>query len=290
MDGFEAIQQLKASESYAEIPVIFLTALSDSAIEARGIELGAIDFIGKPFSVPVLLNRVKNHLDIDEMIHERTRQLHERTEQLVRLQSGIVFTLADVVENRDLNTGGHVERTTVYIKLLIDAMVARGLYGDEMQDWDMDSAISSARLHDLGKIAIPDSVLNKPSKLTDEEFAIIMTHPAAGERIIDHMIVQVGDGEFLENAKLFAAYHHEKWNGCGYPYGLKETAIPLQGRIMAVVDVYDALTSDRPYKKAFTSNDAIAIIEKDAGTHFDPQIASVFSEIKEKVELVKCRI
>ena len=290
MDGFEAIKRLKASDKYANIPVIFLTAMSETETEASGIELGAVDFIVKPFSLPVLLNRIKNHLQIDEMIRERTEQLRERTGQLVQLQNSVVFTLADVIENRDKGTGGHIDRTTEYTRILMEAMMARGLYADEMRKWDMDMAVSSARLHDLGKVAIPDSILNKPDKLTPEEFSVIKTHIAAGETIIDHMIELSGDLEFLCHAKLFIAYHHEKWNGAGYPYGLKETEIPLQGRILAVVDAYDALTSERSYKKALSVGQAIQIIEDDMGTHFDPHIAAVFIEVKNKMELAKAKL
>jgi len=290
MNGFEVMKRLKACGLYTKIPVIFLSGLSEAETEAQGIALGAVDFIVKPFSVPVLLNRIKNHLNIDELIRDRTTQLQERTEQLVQLQNGIVFTLADVVENRDKNTGGHIDRTTIYINILLDAIIEHGLYIDEIRTWDLDSAVSSARLHDLGKIAIPDSILNKPDKLTPEEFSIIKTHSAAGERIIDHMIARTGKMDFLHYAKLFAAYHHEKWNGDGYPYGLQGTKIPLHGRIMAIVDVYDALTSERPYKKAFTSIEAIHVIEDNAGTHFDPYIAAVFCEIKYKIELAKAKL
>jgi putative two-component system response regulator len=283
MNGFEAMEILKANALYMEIPVIFLTRLSDAASEAHGIELGAVDFVMKPFSEPVLLNRIKNHLNIDELIRERTSQLFKRTEQLVRLQNGIVYTLADVVENRDETTGGHIERTSVYVRILINAMKDRYLYVEDMHDWDMDLVVSSARLHDLGKIAIPDSILNKPGRLTPEEFATIQTHCEAGEKIIDQMIARTGNAKFLHNAKLFAAYHHEKWNGSGYPCGLKGKDIPLQGRIMAFVDVYDALTSERPYKKAFTHEEAVEIIMKDSGQHFDPFIADVFNSVKDEI-------
>jgi putative two-component system response regulator len=201
----------------------------------------------------------------------------------VRLQNGIVFTLADIVENRDACTGGHIDRAAIYVKILINAMMERGLYVDEIDAWDLDSVVSSARLHDLGKIAIPDSILNKPGKLTPEEFSVIQSHCSAGERIIDQMIARTGEAEFLLNAKLLAAYHHEKWNGSGYPYGLKETDIPLLGRIMAFVDVYDALTSERPYKKAFTHEEATGIIAGDAGRHFDPLIAEVFMSVNGKI-------
>ena len=296
MDGFEAMKKLKSSDRYANIPVIFLTGLSDAESEAYGIELGAVDFIMKPFTEPVLINRIKKHLDIDEMVRERTRQLAHRTEQLarrseqlVRLRNSIVYTLADIVENRDSNTGGHIDRTSVYMSILVNAMMDRGVYEEEMKDWDLDSVVSSARLHDIGKISIPDSVLNKPDKLTDEEFDIIKTHPEVGQRMIEQMINMTGEGDFLRNAKLFAQHHHEKWNGTGYPQKLKETEIPLQGRIMAVIDVYDALVSDRPYKKAFTHEKALSIILEDSGSHFDPLITEVFKGIGDKIEAAKDR-
>jgi len=296
MNGFEAMKILKADELNSQIPVIFLTSLSDPDSEAYGIELGAVDFINKPFTKPVLLNRIRKHLDIDELVRERTRQLAYRTEQLarrseqlVKLQNGIVFTLADIVENRDSNTGGHIERTSTYMSILIDAMVEHDLYSDELKFWDMDSIISSARLHDIGKISIPDSVLNKPDKLTDEEFRIIQTHPAVGKRMIEKMSKQTGEAVFLENAKLFAEFHHEKWNGRGYPNRLSETNIPLQGRIMAIIDVYDALVSDRPYKKAYSHEKAVSIIMNDSGTHFDPKIAEVFDKVSDKIEAAKDR-
>jgi len=290
MTGFEAIKLLKNNPQYAEIPIIFLTGLTETEIEAEGIELGAVDFITKPFSKPVLLNRIKNHLLIDEIIRDRTQQLRERTNQLERLQNSIVYTLADVVENRDSNTGGHIDRTTIYVKILIEALLERGLYVDEIKSWDIDLVISSARLHDLGKIAIPDSILNKPAKLTEEEFEIIKTHAEAGERIIEHMIERSGEADFLNYAKLFAAYHHEKWDGTGYPFGLKGEKTPLQGRIMAIVDVFDALTSERPYKDEYTDDEAFAIIKEESGTHFDPQIAKVFCEIRDKITTAKTAI
>jgi putative two-component system response regulator len=274
MNGFEAIQHLKTHNLYANIPVIFLTALMDSAIEVQGFELGAVDFIAKPFSAPVLLNRIKTHLHIDQLIHDRTTQLQ-------RLQNSIVFVLADMVESRDKATGGHIERTTGYIKALMIAMMERGLYLEELRNWDLDVVASSARLHDLGKIAIPDIILNKPDKLTSDEYEIIKTHAMEGEKNIDRIVTRTGNEAFLHHAKMFAGYHHERWDGLGYPYGLKETDIPLQGRIMAVVDVFDALISMRPYKKSFSYDEALKIIKSNAGKHFDPNIVDVFLEEKE---------
>jgi len=281
MNGFDAMKRLKSDEKFAEIPVIFLTSLSDAESEAYGIKLGAVDFILKPFSEPVLLNRIRNHLHIDEIIRARTKQLLERTEQLERLKNGLVFTMADLVENRDKNTGGHIDRTAAYMQILIDAMVEQKIYTDEMHDWDIDSVVSSARLHDVGKMVIPDSILNKPGKLTDEEFAIMKTHSSEGADIIDKAIKRTGNAEFLLNAKKIAAYHHEKWDGSGYPYGLAGEDIPLQGRIMAIADVYDALVSERPYKKAFTHEEAVNIIVKDSGRHFDPVLVDCFVKVKD---------
>ena len=283
MNGFEAMEKLSADERYKNIPVIFLTGLNDSASEAHGIELGAVDFIMKPFSEPVLLNRIKNHLFIDDLIRKRTAQLEERTEQLEMLKNGLVFTMADLVENRDQNTGGHIDRTAVHMQVLVETMVEQGVYKDEMQSWDLDSVISSARLHDLGKIAIPDSILNKPGKLTDEEFDVMKTHSLEGERIINNAINRTGDAVFLKNAKIIAAHHHERWDGRGYPYALSGENIPLQGRIMAIIDVYDALVSERPYKKAFSHEKAMEIIMEESGTHFDPKIADVFNSVNEKM-------
>ena len=294
MDGFQALERLKAEDKTAHIPVIFLTSLTDATVEARGFKMGVIDFINKPFSEPVLQNRIKTHLDIDEIIRERTQQLEQRTEELQKktvllesLQNALVFTLADMVENRDKETGGHIERTTSYIAILISEMIHRGVYLDELDKMSIEVVISSARLHDVGKIAIPDSILNKAGKLTDEEYEVMKSHCNSGERIIENIISRTEDMEFLQNAKLIAGSHHERWDGKGYPKGLAGEAIPIQGRIAALVDVYDALVSERSYKKAFTSEKAIEIMMQNAGSQFDPKIADVFFKSREKFEAIR---
>jgi putative two-component system response regulator len=287
MDGFEALARLKDNSVLSDIPVIFLTGMTDADVEARGLQLGVIDFITKPFSASVLITRIKTHLGIDELIRERTQQLHEKTEQLQLLQNGIVFVLADMVENRDRMTGGHIERTTAYIKILVDEMVARKVYSEELGKMDLEMLIFSARLHDVGKISVSDAVLNKPGKLTDEEYEIMKTHSMVGELIIDKIVSYTDDVEFLRNAKMCAVYHHERWDGNGYPRWFKGTDIPLQGRIMAVVDVYDALISERSYKKPFTAEEAVKIIMENAGKQFDPLIADVFYEARDKFKAVK---
>lgn len=275
IDGFEALRRLKTNSAHADIPVMFVTSMTDASVEVHGFQLGVVDFVGKPFSTPVLLNRIKTHLHIDDLIRERTAQLQ-------RLQNGIVFVLADMVENRDQGTGGHVERTTQYIKILVEAMMKHGVHAEEINDMDIELLISSARLHDVGKIAIPDSILNKPAKLTLEEFESMKTHSTEGERIIDQIVSRTENVEFLRNAKLFAGYHHERWDGTGYPYGLEGAKIPLQGRIMAIADVYDALVSERPYKEPFTDEEAVKLIMENAGKQFDPIIADVFFEVRDQ--------
>jgi putative two-component system response regulator len=279
MDGFEALRLLKGEPAYADIPVIFLTGMTDVAAEVFGFQLGAIDFIGKPFSEPVLLNRVRTHLNVDELIKERTRQLEN-------LQNATVMVLADMVENRDKWTGGHIERTTYYLQVLIDAMLAQGVYTEEIGGMDMELLISSARLHDIGKIAISDVILNKPGKLMEDEFDIMKTHCDEGVNIIQQIVMRTDNITFLHNAKLFAGTHHERWDGTGYPNHLSKTDIPIQGRIMAIVDVYDALVSERPYKKPFSAQQAEDIIMEGAGTQFDPRITEVFFSVKDKFEEV----
>ena len=290
MNGFEALKILKENSAYAEIPVVFLTSMTDVDAEVRGFQLGAIDFVTKPFSAPVLLNRIDTHLHIDELIRARTSQLQHKTTQLQNLQNGIIFVLADMVENRDQVTGGHIERTTDYIQIIIDEINARGLCDNEFGEMDLEQVASSARLHDVGKISISDTILNKPGKLTDDEFEIMKTHAAEGERIIKQIIVRTENVEFLRNARLFAGYHHERWDGRGYPRGLSGAEIPLQGRIMALVDVYDALVSERPYKKPFTSEEATDIIMSGSGAQFDPLIAELFRETRDRFKAVQERI
>ena len=276
--GFDAMKKLKANNKHSQIPVIFLTALTDTFNEALGIELGAVDFITKPFSEPVLLNRVKNHIQIDKLIKERTAQL-------INLKNSIVSTMSNLVENRDNNTAGHIERTKQHLKTLLNSMINLSVYSDEIKDWDFDAFASAACLHDVGKIRIPSSVLNKPASLTPEEFDVVKTHTTEGEKIINEMIKQTGEAEFLHIAKLVAVYHHERWDGTGYPYGLNGDEIPLPGRIMAVIDVYDALVSDRPYRKAMTHEEAVNMINKESGKQFDPKIIAAFNKVSSSFKL-----
>ena len=288
MDGFEALHLLKSNSFYSDIPVIFLTGMTDEDMEVRGFQMGVVDFITKPFSAPILLNRIKAHLDIEELIHVRTDSLKKQTEQIRNLKNSIVFVLADMVEKRDKTTSGHIERTTSYLGLLIMNMAALGVYAKEISEMKFEVPVSSARLHDVGKIVVPDHILNKPDKLTNEEFELMKTHTTEGENIITQIVNQTESNEtFLNNARLFAGYHHERWDGKGYPRGIKGTDIPLQGRIMAIADVYDALVSRRPYKEPFTHEKAVELIMEGSGTQFDPRIAEVFYSIKDSFKTVE---
>ena len=280
MNGFEVLEALKENPEYKNIPVIFLTSMMDSDIEAKGFQMGAVDFINKPFSTKVLLNRIRLHIDISELIRERTMQLEKSHKNLILI-------LADMVDTRDHGTGGHTDRTTAYIRIMIEEMQNQGVYAEEVESWDRELMSVCAILHDVGKIGVSDNILNKPSRLTDDEFTIMKDHASNGKKILDRIIERNGDDIFLTNALLFAAFHHENWDGTGYPNGLKGANIPIQGRIMAIADVYDALISERPYKPAFSHEDAVRIINEDRGKRFDPVIVDVFMSIKDRFREVK---
>jgi putative two-component system response regulator len=273
-DGFTALEQMKKHPKLANVPVVFLTARQDSEAELRGFELGAVDFLSKPFSTPVLLKRIKSHIDTDILIKDSQRSLRN-------IQNALISVIAELVEDRDKVTGGHIERTQQYIKILIEALMKSGVYADQIADWDLNLLLPSAQLHDVGKITISDLILNKPARLTNEEFDIIKLHAAEGERIINQIMDKTDDDGFLMHAKMFAGSHHEKWDGSGYPRGLSGDDIPLEGRIMAIADVYDALVSQRPYKDPYTHERAVEIITRDSGTHFDPKLVDVFKEISD---------
>ena len=283
MDGYAVLRELKKNPVAAEIPVIFLTARRDVGSELEGFSLGAVDYISKPFSPPLLLKRIECHLT-SEMQKKQLRaygnnlahMVDEQTQTIMELQTAIFSVLANVVEWRDDETGAHVSRTQRYFRALIGGLLNKNYYSDEIGSWDVRLVLLSSQLHDIGKVAIPDSILLKPSKLTSEEFNIIKTHTIIGGEIIEGIESELQQHQFIHYAQTMAVSHHEKWNGTGYPYGLAGQAIPLQGRCMAIVDVYDALVSIRPYKKSFTHEEALKIIVEGGGTHFDPLLVESF--------------
>ena len=295
MNGYEAIKILKSNQKTKEIPVIFLTARAESDDELAGLSLGAIDYITKPFQPPLLLKRIEVHLLVEaqrKTLEVQAAELKnyndnlqemvkEKTQNVLDLQDALLKTIAELVECRDDITGGHIERTQRGIKILLDEIEESGLYREETKDWNADLLLQSSQLHDVGKISIGDNILKKPGKLDDEEFEEMKKHAGFGEKIIERIEALAKKSEFLKYAKIFAASHHERWDGSGYPYGLKENEIPLLGRIMAIADVYDALTSVRPYKNAFNHEDAVTIITEGSGTQFDPILVGVFARTAE---------
>ncbi|MDR0936994.1 MAG: response regulator [Oscillospiraceae bacterium] len=279
LDGYAVLRRLRDDPRYSHIPVIFLTARSDEASEIEGFKLGAVDFISKPFSIPTLLRRIETHLFNAASKHDLNIMVNEKTSQILALQSGLLSVVSNLIESRDFTTGGHVERTQGYLSILIDGMIAADIFPEERKSWNMEWLLPSAQLHDIGKIRISDLILNKRGKLTPQEFEIMKTHAEMGEEIIGHMEVKLsssGKQEFLEYAKIFAGAHHEKWDGSGYPRGLTGEHIPLLGRILAIADVYDALTHVRSYKEAMPREQAAEIIYASSGTHFDPKLVDVF--------------
>ena len=200
------------------------------------------------------------------------------------LEKVLIEALAEVVEGRDAMTRGHVGRVRVFMGILLDEMAASGVYGAEMLGIDIDAAVVACQLHDVGKIGFTDGILSKKEALSDGDFEFLKMHTALGGRIIDKMLESAPDNIVLQYAKVIAQSHHERWDGGGYHKGLKGEEIPLLGRVMAVVDVYDALISKRPYKEAFSHEKAVEIIKNDDGIHFDPAIVNLFSKIHHKFE------
>lgn len=289
MSGYQVLEKLKADAKTQDIPVIFLTAKSDAGSELRGLSLGAIDYIFKPFSPALLLKRIENHLimaaqkkQLKGYNENLQKMVTQRTEQVVELQNAVLQTVAELVEFRDDVTGGHIERTQMYLKLLVEKLIQERVYQEEVSRWNQEFLVPSAQLHDVGKIGIPDGILNKPGRLTPEEFEIMKKHTTIGKDAIDEIMKITREHDFLSHARIFAYTHHEKWDGSGYPNGLKGTAIPLQGRLMAVADVYDALIAARPYKKPMSTEDAKRIMLEGKGSHFDPVLAELFDSLSDE--------
>lgn len=217
---------------------------------------------------------------------EQIRDIRRLSESTVKMQDGLIITMADMVENRDSDTGAHVQKTSAYVKIIVEGLKKKGYYPQKITPKFMSDVVRSAPLHDVGKINISDSVLNKPGKLTDEEFAIMKTHTTAGKEILEKAISTVQGENYLKEARNMAAYHHERWDGKGYPEGLHGEVIPLSARIMAVADVFDALASPRVYKPAFPLEKALEILQEGSGTQFDPKCIEVFMESLPEVKMV----
>ncbi len=280
MDGYEVCRQLKENEATRHIPIIFVTALREVADETRGFELGAADYIIKPISPPIVHARVRAHLALSDqrrylehLVVERTSELECSNRQLEQTHLIMLQQLGRAADYRDNETGMHIVRVGNFSKLL-------GLASGFLES-QAELLMYASMMHDIGKIGIPDHVLLKPGKLTGEEFEVIKKHPEIGAGIIgDH------DAEVLKMAKQIALTHHEKWDGQGYPSGLSGEDIPIVGRIVAIADVFDALTCIRPYKRAWSIESALELITDEAGKHFDPGLVKLFLNMEAELRRI----
>jgi putative two-component system response regulator len=304
MDGFEVCRRVKAAPALRDMPVLLLTSLDSAADEEYGLSLGADDFIHKPYSPPVVLARVNNHLklaragrllrdrneDLERLVAERTREIRCQAEQLVRSkqeviasQGATITALCSLTEVRDNETGGHIRRTQHYVRVLAEQLRDHPRFRHELNDETIDMMFRSAPLHDVGKVAIPDAILLKQGKLTPAEWEIMKRHPTYGRDAIAQAERELGDqgGSFLRFAREIAHCHHEKWDGSGYPQGLAGDDIPVSARLMAAADVYDALMSRRAYKEAYSHERAVQMIQAERGRHFDPDVVDALQGLAE---------
>lgn len=282
MDGFETVKELKNNPLLSSIPIIFLTAKSEIEDLKKGFEIGGVDYITKPFNGEELIARVSTHLELSLYRKDLENEVDKRTKEIENLKSSIVEAMGSLAESRDNETGAHIKRTQYYVKVLSEYLSKLPKYKEILTDDYLKLIFTTAPLHDIGKVAIRDNILLKPGKLTPEEFEEMKKHAIFGEEIISKIMKNNGETEFLVFAKEIAGGHHEKWDGTGYPRGLKGEEIPLSARIMAIADVYDALISKRIYKNTFTHEDACNIILEGKGKHFDPELTDIFEIINQE--------
>jgi putative two-component system response regulator len=266
IDGYETCRQLKEDPRTRNVPVIFLTSMDKEKDEERGFALGAADYIRKPFSVPILKARVRNHLNLQRYREYLETIVEERTRELKETQREVVFRLSRAAEYRDNDTGSHIRRIGYYATTIAEE------FGFPRTEADL--LYFSSPMHDIGKIGIPDHILLKPGKLEPEEWAIMKRHPVIGAGLLEGH-----PSELLRSAARIALSHHEKWDGTGYPKGLSGEDIPIEGRIVAVCDVFDALLASRPYKRPWTYDEALDEINRLSGTHFDPSVVKAFNSV-----------
>ena len=263
IDGYEVCKRLKSDPRTSKIPVIFLTTKDETENEKMGLGLGAVDYIHKPIKPSIVQARVRTHLNLYNQNRQLGKRVREKTEELNEARLEITQRLGRAAEFRDNETGMHVIRMGHYSRLIAESL---GI-GEE---WT-DLILHAAPMHDVGKIGIPDKILLKPGKLSPKEWEIMKTHSSIGGKIFSG-----GTSRIMKMSRAIALTHHEKWDGSGYPEGLKGEKIPLEGRIVAVADVFDALTSERPYKKAWPIEESVALIEQESGKHFDPKVVQAF--------------
>ncbi|SER28116.1 response regulator [Giesbergeria anulus] len=297
LSGYDVCQRLKAQPATRDIPIIFLTAMTGTEDETKGLEMGAVDFITKPVNPPVVLARVATQLQVkaaadflkDQNVYLEA-EVKRRGQALAAIQDVTILAMASLAETRDNDTGNHIRRTQHYVRLLARHLQSHPRFRDFLNDETIDLLFKSAPLHDIGKVGIPDRILLKPGRLTPEEFEIMKTHCQLGRDAIQHAEDQLGiQVDFLHYAKEIAYSHQEKWDGSGYPQGLAGDAIPISARLMAVADVYDALISRRVYKEGMPHAQAIAIICQGRGQHFDPDMVDAFVTLSDQFQAIAQR-
>lgn len=299
MDGYEVMRRLQANPATRGLPVIFLTGVTGSDEERIGLDLGAVDYITKPISPSIVKARVRNHLQLKtarDILEDKNKFLDEeirrRTRQIVVIQDVTIRAMASLAETRDNETGDHIRRTQYYVKALALALKDHPRFRTFCTPSNVELLFKSAPLHDIGKVGIPDRILLKPGKLTEEEFEVMKTHTTIGRDAIEHALANVDredDATFLVMAKEIAYGHQEKWDGSGYPEGRTGEEIPISARLMAVADVYDALISRRVYKPAMSHEQAVQIIGEGRDRHFDPDIVDAFLDIQEEFRTIAAR-
>ncbi|RNC28785.1 MAG: Cyclic di-GMP phosphodiesterase response regulator RpfG [Candidatus Dichloromethanomonas elyunquensis] len=290
MDGYEVCTKLKTNEKTANIPVIFVTALTADENEAKGLALGAADYINKPFNPALVKARVKNHLEVKKYRDKLEEIVREKTSELRLTRDVTIETLGTLAEYRDPETGGHIKRTMNYVRFLAEKLRNHPNFESFLSDETIENLWKSAPLHDVGKVGVPDSILLKQGKLTPEEYTEMQKHTIFGRDALTTSVSKLGTNSFLKIAQEMAYTHHEKWNGSGYPQGLKGEQIPISGRLMAVADVYDALITSRVYKPALSHYQAVNIIRECRGKAFDPQIVDVFLQFKDHFHRIALEI
>lgn len=280
MDGYEVCRRLKADEATLHIPVLFITALADAQDEAKGLALGAVDYITKPIHPELVRVRVLNHLKLKQYQNHLEETVRMRTRELQLTQTVLIESLATLAEYRDPETGGHIKRTQNYVKALAVKLRNHQRFRNDLDDSTIEMLYQSAPLHDIGKVGVRDDVLLKNGRLTDEEFEQMKKHTLYGNEALRITEQKLGKNTFLRHAREVAYTHQEKWDGSGYPNGLKGDDIPISGRLMAVADVYDALISKRIYKPPIPHEKAVQIIAEGKGSHFDPDVVDAFLELE----------
>ena len=275
MSGYDVCRTLKSNPLTCDIPILFVTILNQTEDETLGLELGAVDYIIKPISPPIVRARVRNHLRLKMHQDHLEDMVRDRTRQLLITQDVTIQSLATLAEFRDPGTGFHIRRTQEYIRILAEGLTDHPLYRYIFTPENIELLCKSAALHDIGKVGIRDQILMKPAKLNDEEMEEMKRHPWLGYSAIRASGKVLGENSFLTFAQEIAYTHHESWDGSGYPRGLKGADIPISGRLMILADIYDALVSKRPYKPAFSHADSVQMI-LDERNKFDPEVLELF--------------